>query len=185
MVQDFLKKQLETKGRRLLIPQEAGLAIVKGAVLFGHQPSAIESRILRYTYGFNLRVPFKEGIHPESNKVVEDDGQVKCKGAFRPFVNAGTSVTTGEVIKKTITLGSRETDSLVVYYRTASDVILTNDRRLNKLFSIKLRDILPNDAENRQPMTYQFMFGETEVESEILLPKMNFCGKVSYKFKLQ
>lgn len=30
-------------GKRLIIPQDAGLAVVKGAVLFGHRPTSIKS----------------------------------------------------------------------------------------------------------------------------------------------
>lgn len=45
---------------KLIIPQEAGLAVLKGAAIFGHNPDAIAQRILKYTYGQESTHEFKE-----------------------------------------------------------------------------------------------------------------------------
>ena len=37
--------------KKLVIPSDPGMAVVKGAVIYGHDPKAIVSRISRYTYG--------------------------------------------------------------------------------------------------------------------------------------
>ena len=37
---------------KIIVPQDAGLAVLKGAVLYGHQPKAISCRVCKYTYGW-------------------------------------------------------------------------------------------------------------------------------------
>ena len=40
--------------KTVICPNQAGLAVLKGAVIFGHNPGAISERISRYTYGTNV-----------------------------------------------------------------------------------------------------------------------------------
>jgi hypothetical protein len=53
-------------------PKDPELAVMKGAVLFGFNPSVITARVAMLTYGTNSYIPFKNGIHPENKKVVMD-----------------------------------------------------------------------------------------------------------------
>ncbi|CAG2238269.1 unnamed protein product [Mytilus edulis] len=48
--------------KKIIIPEEAGLAVLKGAVLFGHDPEYIQSRIMRCSYGVKTNVPWHEKI---------------------------------------------------------------------------------------------------------------------------
>ena len=80
----------------ILTPHEAQLAIVKGAVLFGHNPLQITSRIARFTYGTRTRSRFKDGIHDPERKVIDDEGKERCKGCFSVFITKNEEVTTGE-----------------------------------------------------------------------------------------
>ena len=52
--------------------------MVKGAVAFGHDPSAICQRICRFTYGVGSYLPFVEGEHREDLRV-NSDGMDLCK----------------------------------------------------------------------------------------------------------
>lgn len=45
---------------KIIVPNEAGLAVLKGAAIFGHNPSAIAQRILKYTYGQESTHVFKD-----------------------------------------------------------------------------------------------------------------------------
>ena len=61
MVGGFSESQLlQTRVREafpektVICPNEAGLAVLKGAVIFGHNPGAISERISRFTYGTDL-----------------------------------------------------------------------------------------------------------------------------------
>ncbi|XP_078334084.1 heat shock 70 kDa protein 12A-like [Crassostrea virginica] len=54
---------------QVIVPQEAGLAVLRGAVVFGYNPKAIDSRIAKYTYGVKTNEEFDTEKHMESKMV--------------------------------------------------------------------------------------------------------------------
>ncbi|CAH1263874.1 HSPA12A [Branchiostoma lanceolatum] len=80
----------------VLIPEGCGLSIIKGAVMFGHNPSSIAARKSKYTYGTAVCVPFEPEHHPERLKE-RIDGKLVCTKVFSKFVEAGQLVAVGEV----------------------------------------------------------------------------------------
>lgn len=81
--------------RRLIIPNGAGLAVLKGAVINGHRPETLSQRICKYTYGISLNFPFGEDGY-DKYRYVNNDGDVKCGHCFKIFVNKGSDVSIGE-----------------------------------------------------------------------------------------
>lgn len=71
--------------KKVIIPQDAGLAVLKGAVLYGHQPNTITGRISKYTYGIRVCTPFDTSIHPKSKKIIVN-GLEKCTDCFDKHV---------------------------------------------------------------------------------------------------
>ncbi|XP_052684704.1 heat shock 70 kDa protein 12A-like [Crassostrea angulata] len=71
-------------GRRIIEPMESGLAVAKGAVLFGHDPYVICSRVCRYTYGDDICLPFDKNKHPYGN-MTQINKVWYCKNIFRKF----------------------------------------------------------------------------------------------------
>ncbi|XP_060576629.1 heat shock 70 kDa protein 12A-like [Ruditapes philippinarum] len=80
MLQDVIKRTMPDK--KIIIPADPALAVLKGAVIFGHDPSVIQERRCRYTYGVRSSHRFNERIHPESKKFVDDDGDILCSDIF-------------------------------------------------------------------------------------------------------
>lgn len=81
---------------------EAGLAVAKGAVIYGHDPNIIFSRTCRYTYGYGTGVPFDISIHPkEKLRIIE--GEPFCKDIFSKFYTIGQQVSLAEAIEKPTT----------------------------------------------------------------------------------
>ena len=72
---------------KVLVPTEAQMAVIKGAVLYGHKPSEIQSRISRLTYGCMIVEPFDPQKHDESKKVGP-----YCKDIFHVFVEKDEEV---------------------------------------------------------------------------------------------
>jgi hypothetical protein len=75
----------------LIIPQEAGLAVLRGAVLFGFEPRIISTRICKATYGVKTNSPFKEGTDPEDKKTIIE-GDVLCQDRFHRHVEIHQAV---------------------------------------------------------------------------------------------
>ncbi|XP_060557848.1 heat shock 70 kDa protein 12B-like [Ruditapes philippinarum] len=97
IVQGSVKEAFPNK--RIIVPSEPGLAVLKGAVLFGHNPLVMKSRISKYTYGTEIIRPFVDGTDQEKYKVFEN-GIYKCRYKFFPFVQAGEMVPVGTVVRR-------------------------------------------------------------------------------------
>ncbi|KAK3580556.1 hypothetical protein CHS0354_009513 [Potamilus streckersoni] len=97
MLQHAIQKEFIRK--KIVVPHEAGMVVLKGAVVFGHDSGAISERIAKYTYGVSTRRDFIEGVHDERYKVVDDDGNVKCVNLFSKHVEIGQSIQYDESFK--------------------------------------------------------------------------------------
>ena len=101
-------------------PPESGLAVLKGAVIFGHSPVAVSSRIAKYSYGVNISPPFEEGIHPKS-RLVNIGGTPRCKDVFKKYIEKGTTLTYGlHVPGKHVTVKEFQSDMLLKVFVSKS-----------------------------------------------------------------
>lgn len=92
VIQKALREKF--KSHRFIIPMEPGLAVLKGAVYFGHLPNAISRRVARFTYGVQICPKFKPGEHPENKKITVGD-VARCKDVLHPFVKRGEQIKPG------------------------------------------------------------------------------------------
>ncbi|WAR11768.1 HS12B-like protein [Mya arenaria] len=97
ILSDAIMKKIRNKN--IIIPQEAGLAVLKGAVRFGHMPGLVTSRIVKFTYGFAAKVNFDKNIHPIQKKITGSYGEEKVADAFCKVVCVDTEVHIGIPIK--------------------------------------------------------------------------------------
>ncbi|KAL3878916.1 hypothetical protein ACJMK2_031242 [Sinanodonta woodiana] len=77
---------------KVLVPDDASLTVLKGAVLYGYDQSVIVYRIARYTYGVAVSREFIDGVHPKEALVVNADGKRRCNNIFETFLTEGTLV---------------------------------------------------------------------------------------------
>nr|XP_022286221.1 heat shock 70 kDa protein 12A-like isoform X3 [Crassostrea virginica]XP_022286222.1 heat shock 70 kDa protein 12A-like isoform X3 [Crassostrea virginica] len=77
-----------------LIPDEPGLAVLKGAVYFGHLPNAVSGRFARFTYGVKICRRFRPGEDQQSKGIVVDE-ELLCHDIFFPIVRLGDEIQTG------------------------------------------------------------------------------------------
>lgn len=76
---------------QVIVPIEAGVAVLRGAVLFGFSPNTVNSRIAKHTYGVDMNAIFNPKIHKESKKEVIE-GVEYCTGIFDRHVGMGEAV---------------------------------------------------------------------------------------------
>ncbi|XP_063405712.1 uncharacterized protein LOC134689676 [Mytilus trossulus] len=81
------------------IPFEANLAVLRGAVLFGHQPKIITARILTKTFGIQSWSEWDAAVHLETKRV-RIDGIDICKDVFYKFAVKGDEVEDGHSSRK-------------------------------------------------------------------------------------
>ncbi|CAG2233415.1 unnamed protein product [Mytilus edulis] len=87
--------------KEVFVPHEGGLSVLKGAVIYGHTPQIVSSRICNYTYGIAVSKPFKADVMP-MDKCYEHDGELWCRDIFEISYKIDTVVNIGD--KKQIEL---------------------------------------------------------------------------------
>ena len=112
VLQQEIKKAFGGNGLKILTPSSAQLAVVKGAVLYGHQPREIKSRRARFTYGSAVSERFDAKIHDPAYKRVDARGFARCDDIFRVYITQGDEITVGE--KKSFSVNA-PVDSAVEY----------------------------------------------------------------------
>ena len=94
ILQERIKRQF-SNSYRIMVPPNASLAVVQGAVMYGQKPEVFESRIMSSTYGIRIHRLFLDGLHPESKKEIVN-GVPRCKDIFFKFVKVNEVIRVGE-----------------------------------------------------------------------------------------
>ncbi|KAK3576893.1 hypothetical protein CHS0354_012950 [Potamilus streckersoni] len=80
----------------IVIPPDAGLVVLKGAVVFGHNANIMAQRVCKYTYGVSACVKFDPAKHDQGKKIIRN-GKLYCDDIFHQHVEMGQTVTLNEV----------------------------------------------------------------------------------------
>ncbi|XP_069131205.1 heat shock 70 kDa protein 12B-like [Argopecten irradians] len=166
VLQDEIKRNFPRL--RIIVPQDAGLAVLKGAVIFGHEPRAIKSRVCKYTYGVNVSNPFKEGLHDVSKRTVKSDGRVYCLDLFSVHVRVGDSVDIGQpqVVQSYNPTEPDQTAILFkVYVSMEKEPMYVTDPGCTKIGQLEIA--MPDTSKGLdRSVTVQMTFSNTELEVE-------------------
>ncbi|XP_053408431.1 heat shock 70 kDa protein 12B-like [Mercenaria mercenaria] len=127
-------------GIHIVIPQEASSAVLRGALIFGHNPMTVTERILKYTYGTGVAKPFVDGIHPESKRRKTDAGD-RCKDILDKLIEKGLRVTPGETQVKEYYYTSNKKQSGMffnIFISEEKNPTFVDDKGCTKLGTIKI-----------------------------------------------
>ena len=84
----------------IIIPQDCNLAVMKGAVLFGHNPMSVTARILRFTYGVSVKCEFDPNIHPRERRFTDTNGVERWRSAFQKLIDKNLKLpSTGKMVE--------------------------------------------------------------------------------------
>lgn len=109
------------KNKKVIVPQDAGLAVLKGAVLYGHKPKTISARVCKYTYGVGTTMNFDSAIHLKSKKIIKNDTEL-CNDIFSIHVSVGQLVKVGEPqVSRNYTVINPESTSVGFNIYTSND----------------------------------------------------------------
>lgn len=162
LVQDAVRAEIGAP-RRLIIPEEAGLAVLKGAVLFGHQPRVVSRRIARCTYGIQSWPDWDADMHPETKKVTIN-GQVRCKDVFFKYITKGEQITPGHEVSQIFQALKPDETTLECTVYTSSD---ENPRYITdpscQRLGILTIQLPPHTAGQTLEIEETLIFGDTEI----------------------
>ncbi|KAL3857849.1 hypothetical protein ACJMK2_012479 [Sinanodonta woodiana] len=93
IVRETMERKFE--GKNFFVATNPFYSVLRGAVLFGHQPDILKSRISRYTFGVETNEPFDPSQHIAEKRWVANDGTVYAKNVFNSHVTIGQVVSVG------------------------------------------------------------------------------------------
>lgn len=169
----------------IINPDDCSLAVLKGAVLFGHDPKAITSRISKFTYGIVINNNFKEGVHPESKRQ-RIRGVDICDDIFDIHLQKGEKIEIGKPRpEKSYFAPYVGADSalLAVYTSTSeSPSFVTEDSCC--LLGTLIVELTATDTTREQIVNVSFHYCGTELEvaareqntGKIMKAKFDFIG---------
>ena len=164
MLQEHVKSAFPHK--TVIIPEDAGLAVLKGAIQFRCNPNVIISRISRFTYGESTNKRFRPRTDPEEKKQIVDH-IMYCRDRFEKHVERGQQTAVCEVTYQRIYTPLAEGHQKIIvpiYQSTSNDPEYTSFS-LGDLV-IDLSDIAGG---REREVLVDFFYGGTimEVEAKI------------------
>ncbi|XP_022252151.1 heat shock 70 kDa protein 12A-like [Limulus polyphemus] len=171
---------------KVIIPQGVSLAIVKGAVLFGLDPTIVKVRRSRMTYGVGVLNRFIHGVHPP-DKLVVKDGVEWCADVFDKFVICDQSVGLGDVVIRSYTpaKAGQSCSVIHIYNSERDDTNFITDLGVKKCGSLILDLSDPKHLSgvlHRREIQTRMVFGDTEIKATALDVATGTCVKADIDF---
>ncbi|KAL3880082.1 hypothetical protein ACJMK2_032351 [Sinanodonta woodiana] len=155
---------------RVVVPNEAGLAVLKGAVIFGHQPKIVYSRVSKYTYGIKV-IREAKSDDPQDKLYIESDGRWMCKDAFSKHVEIGQEIEVDSKMGEMYTPISEEHKYLEIalYTSTKKTPKFIDEEGCTLLGTIHVK--LAKSGGRDREVFVQLIFGGTELGVEAIEKK--------------
>ncbi|KAK3603238.1 hypothetical protein CHS0354_007568 [Potamilus streckersoni] len=151
-----------------IVPQDAGLVVLKGAVIYGHNQDAIVERVCRYTYGIAGAMPFIPGVHKEEYRVETDVGPL-CNKIFIKVVEVDESIKLherrwGKYFK--LNMENQDTYSFPIYVSSEGSPTYITDDGCRMLGCVTIADLDRSVPLKDRKVEMSIIFGGTEMEVE-------------------
>lgn len=164
---------------KVIIPTEAGLAVLKGAAIFGFNPRSITERVCRYTYGVDVTHKFRpECRHRVKIRKLDKTGTMRCYDLFDIHAKLGQAVKLREEQPAKIYHpldDDQQSVGLNIVRSTSIEPKLITDPGCEQIGYLNVP--LPKYGNDRSVRT-TFLFGGTEIVVKVTV---NATGKPFYK----
>jgi hypothetical protein len=179
LIQDAV--QAAFLGKRIIIPEDAGMSVLKGAVLFGHRPDFIRSRVMKYSYGVKTNIPFDKRRHDVKQKVLMD-GEEKCDNIFSQIIEKDQMVEAGtKVLKSYFTpYPHQDVMDFLIYVSDKQYPSYVDDDGCSLLCRPTIK--FPETCAERRWVDVEFIFGNTEIGMTAV--DRNSGKKITSRFNL-
>ena len=154
--------------KHVVVPRDAGLAVLKGAVISGHDPDLFAERISKFTYGVKCEGPFDQEKHPEKFKYTDKQGVTWCHNLFDVHVTVGESIRVGEPQSIRSYLPSRFVTNgiynFAVYSTKNETPMFVLEEGVEKIGQVTIR-IPPDEVDYEVDIMVSMSFSGTELEA--------------------
>ena len=180
MLQDAIKKAF--RGLKVIIPKQPSSAILRGAVIFGHNPSSITQRVLKNTYGVQCRRKFDAEIHERKYKVLGTKGTM-CDKIFGKHVERGQSVEVGKALYERYYTPNRHNKKSMFFPIYASDLKdpMYTDQGCQYLGTLEV-DISDVPGDLDRGVYISLIFDDTEIKAKGKIEKTGQVVSANFDF---
>lgn len=151
---------------QIIIPNDVSLTILKGAVMFGLNPTVIRVRRATMTYGVGVLNRYVPGKHPKS-KLVKKNGIDWCTDIFDKFVVADQAVKLGDQVTRSYAPAKPgQNYTLITIYSSLEDnPVYVTDLGVKKCGQLKIELPDVENSGNKKPreIKTRMEFGDTEI----------------------
>lgn len=149
----------------IIVPYDSDVSVLKGAVIFGHQPNIISERISKYTYGFSKRKMFDQQKHDSSHLEIVD-GKERCSRVFEPIIKRDEIVPVGKKITSTAKCKPDDDGlfTLCIYQTESENPVYTDEDGCSLLGTIHAQLPSPSPSDK---IKVELIFGGTEISVKI------------------
>lgn len=133
---------------KIYFGEEPDSSILTGAILYGSLPNVINTRILSYTIGRRLPLPFRKGIDDPKKKTVDSRGKQRCRDRFEWIVPKNTFVYIGKkcnMTYKTIRKGQQNV-TIALYAARNKQTMYVDEEGCRKLGELVVK--VPSSSES-------------------------------------
>ena len=166
----FLRKEfsISFSDKRILIPKDPQLAIIRGALGFAQDPTLLRARVMGKTYGVDTWCKFDPKIHPPGKREVRPH-KVYCRDIFETLVKKGERIDIEET--RTHTFKPTDPDSTKLSFRFYSTdqedaEFITDPRVVSENVEISISTPDTTKGLNRQ-LRLDVKFGGTELKVQV------------------
>ena len=181
ILQTMIRKSFKTKNCDIVVPVCPSLAIVKGSISFGFNPTIISQRISAYTYGLGKLRSFQADDKPDY-KYVNSEGKVYCQNIFMEIIRELAPITKQNCKFKTnfIPLNRHQQSIGVSLYKSKSvNVKYITDDGIEKLGHLCVP--LPGEGFDRE-VEVTIDFSGTEIFASVKNLKTFETSSISVDF---
>ena len=170
----------------VVVPPDASVCVIKGAVVFGFKPTAITERISQYTYGLEQALPFEDGVHPTDKLCHDSRGKPLCKDCFHKIIECGLKMKLKQQFSGEFDFIPTRTTGMCFYVYGSTEPnpkFVTDDSCFFVGgFEIKFPDAENQDNLNKQLRVY-LVLGDTEMR--VVAKDIHTEERHSSQFKLK
>ena len=167
----FLRKEISRcfPDKRILIPPDPQLAIIRGAVEFAQEPSLLRARIMGKTYGLNVWNDFDPEKHPLKKRRIRGE-KLYCCDVFKTLAKKGERIHLDE--KKTYSFFPINPDStefsIRIYSSEEDDPQFVTDPGVESE-NVEILIPSPNTAKGcDRELRLEVKFGGTETNVQVI-----------------
>ena len=182
-LQNRIKEEFESDTCSVLAPSDASLCVIKGAILFGHSPNAISSRIARCTIAFRstmkVDVAKTKGLKYNPSQLSSDKKSIRY---LRAAVKSGDEITEDSVVKSEICRPTNAATTSVkfpFYTVDSDDVIDPESEEAHHLGDVVV-DVKPNKDRDYNQIQLVLSFGGTSIQVKAVHLKSKKTTKADF-----